>query len=1194
MKKISELITNSKYIILFISCILIIFSLIGIKLTKINYDILVYLPEEIETIKGQNILTDEFEMGAYSVLLTENLQGKDILSLEEKIKNIEGVSNVISIYDLVGTNIPIDILPVELHEKIHKENTDLLFVTFKESTSSNKTLEAIEEMRKINPRDLHISGMSAMVLDTMDVSESEIAIYIVVAVILCLIILELFLDSYLVPILLLLNIGFSILLNLGTNIFLGEISYITKALVAVLQLGVTTDFSIFLYHAYERKKKEGYKNTLAMQKAITETFTSVTGSSLTTIFGFLVLCTMNLTLGRDLGIVMAKGVFLGVLSVLTLFPSLLLIFDKLIVKWQHKTFHISFKKLNEFVLKRYKIIFIIFLILLIPAYLANKKVSVYYKIDSSLPKNLPSISSSKEVKEKFNIVSPEIILINKDLKTEEVEQMIKKIKEVPGIDLVISFKELESRGFSKNLLSEDIIKIFESGEYQMIFINSLYEIASDELNLQIKDVNKILKEYDEKSILAGEGPLMRDLVVTSDEDFKNVNTASIICIAIIMVFVLKSLSLPILLICAIEFAIFINFSFSYFGGVILPFVAPIILGTIQLGATIDYAILLTTTYLKERKTKDKKQAIFDTLNYVDEAILVSGMCFFAATFGVGLISKLEMISAICSLISRGAIISMIIAIVLVPSILLIFDSLILKTTYKKERKVINMKKIITLILGISIVFVPKSAYAYQKEETVYAKLDPSGNVYSTKVNIHLKNDKNVDLLKDYTDLENIINTNSNHTYQKNEKLLTWESNGNSIFYEGTTNKELPIKTEITYTLDGKNISLEELLGKKGHVKINIRYNNKLVTRKDINGKKTNLYTPFLVTTGMVFDNELNHNIEVNNGKVIENGKQYMILGLSSPGLYESLDIDEVKDFDTITIKLDTNKFELPDIYSVITPKLIEEKDLEIFDQMDELIESMDKLEENILALESGAKDLKKGINLLTKGSKEIEKSITLVLNNLKILNDGTEKLEKGLNDTLNALKMAKKQIEENEELDNIKKLIIENKKSSDIDLLKTTAYLEKLYEEVTDTTLIDNLIDTLSKLVVASSKINEGTTSLRNGVETLNSKTKEFTNGVNKIEKGTDKLYDGIKEYNKEGIQELVKKTSDANDFTTKLDTLLDLSKNYKTFSYNKNKNASTKFIYIISGVKVKEEEKIEEQEVVKKTFMDRVKDLFK
>lgn len=681
MKKIADNICKHKTLVLIITSILFLLSLIGAYLTKINYDILVYLPSDIETVKGQNILTEDFNMGSYAFVLTDNMSSKDILQLEENIKNIEGVNEVVSIYDLVGTTIPVDMLPNEITSKLSKDNTDLIMVTLNDSTSSLTTMNAISELRKLSDGKTKVSGMSSMVLDTKELSDKEIAIYVVIAVLLCLLILELSLNSYVIPVILLANIGISIMINLGTNIIFGEISYITKALVAVLQLGVTTDFSIFLYHSYEKEKELSKNKEEAMSKAITETFTSVLGSSLTTIAGFLVLCTMSLTLGKDLGLVMAKGVLIGVISAITLFPCLILTFDKLIEKTHHKELVLNFDKLNNFVIKHNKVILVIFVLLAIPLYLANSKVEVYYKLDQSLPETLESIQGNNILKEKFNIVSPEIILMDKDIKNDDINKMIDEIKEVEGIDFVLSSSNLSNLGITNEMLPSKLNNIIESENYQLLLVNSTYDIATDELNNQVDVVNKIIKKYDKNSILAGEGPLMKDLVNTSDTDFNNVNYSSMICILLIMFVVLKSLSLPFLLILTIEFAIIVNMSVSYFSGTVLPFVAPIVLGTIQLGATIDYAILMTTNYIKRRKDgMDKNKAMKETLSFCCNSIIVSGMCFFAATFGVGVYSKLEMVASLCTLISRGALISMFTVIVILPCVLLTFDKIIMKTT----------------------------------------------------------------------------------------------------------------------------------------------------------------------------------------------------------------------------------------------------------------------------------------------------------------------------------------------------------------------------------------------------------------------------------------------------------------------------------------------------------------------------------
>ena len=686
MKKISKFITNNSKLIVIISILLLIPALIGYVHTKINYDILVYLPKDIETIKGQNILTDDFKTGAFSFVFVDNKKAVDVLKLEEKIKDIKGVNKVFSIYDVTDTTIPVEFIPDELKDKLVKKDSTLMIVTFKESTSDEGTIEAVRELRKIAKDPSKVSGMTAMVVDTMELSDQEITAYVLIAVVLCFIVLIFATDSYMVPIFLLGNIGMAILYNLGSNIFLGEISYITKAITAVLQLGVTTDFSIFLYHKYEDLKKTNKDKKKAMELAINDTFKSVIGSSLTTIAGFLALCSMDLTLGKDIGLVMAKGVLFGLLCVLIIFPSLLLLFDKQIEKTKHKNFMPKFDKLINVIVKRRNIILVIFLILIIPAIYGNNKVGVYYKLDKSLPEDLGSSIANSRLKDEYNIVSPEMVLLNKNIKKEKVEELVDKLKEVKGIDLVLSPRTITN--LPTEIMPDDLESIMDSDKYQLIIINSTYEIASDELNEQVGIVNNIVKKYDKKAIVAGEGPLMKDLTVIADHDFKMVNYASILVIFLLMLIVLKSIGLPFILILTIEFAIFVNMAIAYYTGVTLPFIASIVVGTIQLGATIDYAILMSTTYLKERtKEKNKEKAMKETLSSCVPSIFISALCFFGATFGVSVYSKIDMIGSICTLLSRGAIISMIVVIFILPSLLLLFDKLIMKTTK-------NMKEVL--------------------------------------------------------------------------------------------------------------------------------------------------------------------------------------------------------------------------------------------------------------------------------------------------------------------------------------------------------------------------------------------------------------------------------------------------------------------------------------------------------------------
>ena len=687
MEKFGQFICKHKVAILIISLLLLIPSIIGYKATRVNYDILVYLPDNIETIKGENILADDFDMGAFSVVILENMQSKDIIELEKQFREVGNVEKVVGLTDIIGTDVPLEMLPDEIKDKLYKDNTTPVLVTFKDGISEDTTMETVEKLREISNENCKISGMTATVLDTRNLSDSEVIIYVMIAVALCLIILQLALDSYLAPVLMLLNIGMAVLYNMGTNAFLGQTSYITKAISAVLQLGVTMDFAIFLYHSYKAEKEKASNNDEAMATAIAKTLVSVLGSSLTTIAGFLALCSMNLTLGKDIGLVMAKGVLIGVITAVTTLPAMLLVFDKWVEKTKHKEILPRFEKVKNFNLKHYKAILVAFIVVLPFAVYGYTHTENYYNLSKSLPDTLNSIQANNELKDKFDMVSTELLLVDKNMPDYKLNEMLDKIESLDGIEWTLSYSKISKEvNIPKEMIPEDIRSIFESDKYQMVIINSKYEIATNELNSQIEEANKIIKEYDDTAILAGEGPLMKDLVEISDHDFNSVNTVSIAIILVIMVFVLKSVSLPIILITAIEFAIFINMGIPAYTGRVIPFIASIVIGTIQLGATIDYAILITTKYKTARiEGKDKHQAIDEALGTSIQSIIVSALCFFGATFGVGMYSKIEMIGSLCSLMARGAIISMITVLTVLPAFLIVFDKIICKTTANMRR-----------------------------------------------------------------------------------------------------------------------------------------------------------------------------------------------------------------------------------------------------------------------------------------------------------------------------------------------------------------------------------------------------------------------------------------------------------------------------------------------------------------------------
>lgn len=687
MKRIADKITNNSILILIVSFILLIVSVFGYINTRVNYDILVYLPDSIETIKGENILTDDFGLGSYAFVMVDNKSSNYILNLEDKIKNIKNVNAVYSVADVIDTTIPYDMLPDEVKDKLYSDNETIIFVTFDGSASEDSTITAVRELRETVSDATRVSSMTAMVIDTRDLSSQEIVAYVAIAVLFCLIILLLTTDSYIIPFLLLGNIGIAIIYNMGSNYFLGDISYITKSISAVLQLGVTTDFSIFLYHKYEDSKKKIKDKKKAMSDAIVQTFKSILGSSLTTFAGFLALCTMDLLLGKDIGIVMAKGVLFGLLTVVTIFPAFLLIFDKQIDKTKHKILLPEFKKLPKFITSKSKAILIIFIILMIPAYYGNSHYDVYYKLDDSLPKDLAFNVANSDLAKKFNITSPEIIILDKDVSSSEVEELTDELKNVKGIDLVLAPSEIINNGL-ETILPDELQDLFNNDKYQLVLTNSTYEIASDKLNDQITTINKIVHKYDKKAIVAGEGALMKDLISIADHDFKMVNYTSLAVIFVIMILVLKSLSLPMVLSLVIEFAIFVNMSIAYYTGTSLPFIASIVVGTIQLGATIDYAILMSTTYIEKRqKSADKKKCMEETLQFTIPSIITSALCFFAATSSVGFYTKIDMIGSICNLLAHGSLISMASVIFILPTLLMMFDKIVLKNKNAKKEGV---------------------------------------------------------------------------------------------------------------------------------------------------------------------------------------------------------------------------------------------------------------------------------------------------------------------------------------------------------------------------------------------------------------------------------------------------------------------------------------------------------------------------
>lgn len=684
MEKFGKVIVKLRIPILILSFLLLIPSAIGYFNTRVNYDILYYLPNEIETMQGQDILMDDFNKGAYAMVVVQNMDTKSTDRLIKKVESVDHVAQVISYTGIVGEDVPSEIVPSKFRKYFENDSTDttLFAIFFDNTTSSDDTMNAITQIREKTEGQAFISGMSAVVTDTKNLSEKETPLYVLIAVVLVCIVLAIFMDSFLVPVFFMISIGMAIVYNLGSNILLGEVSYITKALAAVLQLGVTLDYSIFLWHSYKEMKEiypDDHKEAMAV--AIGNTLTSVVGSSITTVAGFIALCFMSFTLGLDLGIVMAKGVVFGVIGCVTILPSLILTFDRALEKTMHREIMPNFDKLATFIVNHSWIFVIIFVVLLGPAIYGQNHTSVYYDLSDTLPDDLACSQANKKLEENFDMNSIYMILADSSMSTDTANEMLDKLGDVDGVQFALGLDTALKSGIPQEFLPAKTVSELKGEDYQIMMIATDYKIASDEINNQISKVNDIVKSYDSKAMVVGEAPCTKDLITITDKDFKTVSAVSIVAIFVIILFVLKSISLPIILVSAIEFAIFVNMGIPYFTHTQIPFIASVVIGTIQLGATVDYAILMTTRYKKERSQGyAKKEAIQIALSTSIPSIIVSALGFFAATFGVGCIASVDMIGSLCTLMARGAIISMFVVIFILPSLFVLFDKLIINTS----------------------------------------------------------------------------------------------------------------------------------------------------------------------------------------------------------------------------------------------------------------------------------------------------------------------------------------------------------------------------------------------------------------------------------------------------------------------------------------------------------------------------------
>lgn len=698
MQKFGRGVVKLRVPILIVSVLLLIPSIFGFLSTRINYDILSYLPSDIETMKGQDIMLDEFGKGGFSLVMLDGMDDKDVEKVKEKIEKVDHVCDVLWYDTLADVSLPKEVLPDDIYDFFNTDNSTMMAVFFDEATSADGSLEAVKEIRSIAGEQCFVSGMSSVVEDIKDLTMQEAPMYVVIAVILTSIILALTMDSFLIPLFFMLSVGMAIVYNMGTNFIQGEISFITEALAAVLQLAVTIDYSIFLWHSYkEEKEKHPGDNKEAMAVAIGKTITSVVSSSITTVAGFLALCFMSYELGMDMGIVMAKGVVIGVICCITVLPSMILVFDKALEKTMHKDLVPSLEKPSKFIIKHHAAFIVLFIVVLIPAVYGQINTNVYYNLTDTLPKDLNSVIANTKLDEEYNMATTHMLLVDADMKPKEVNSMLDEMGKVDGVSFSMSLDTLIGPSIPREMVPDSVTKILKSDKWQLMLVGSEYKVASDEENAQIDELSKILKSYDKDGMLIGEAAATKDLIDITDHDFKVVNVVSIAAIFIIILIALRSVSLPIILVAVIEFAITVNMGVPCFTNTTIPFIASVVIGTIQLGATVDYAILMTTRYKTERNAgKDKHEAVTIALCTSMKSIMVSALGFFASTFGVGVYSSVDMISQLCTLMSRGAIISMITVICILPSMLMLFDKVIINTTMgmkKKENKLYKLPEI---------------------------------------------------------------------------------------------------------------------------------------------------------------------------------------------------------------------------------------------------------------------------------------------------------------------------------------------------------------------------------------------------------------------------------------------------------------------------------------------------------------------
>lgn len=990
--KFGKAVTKKRKFILVLAVILLIPSIMGIMATRINYDVLSYLPDSIETMKGQEILQEDFGKGGFSMVMIEDMEKKDVAKVKSRIEDVDHVDSVIWYDSIMDVSVPYEILPDSIVDGFNSGDTTLMAVFFDTGVSEDESLQAVSEIRSIGGKQCFVSGMTAFVEDLKELAEAEEPIYVGLAVLLACIVLSIFMDSWAVPFIFLAGIGMAILYNLGSNVFTGEISYITKALSAVLQLGVTMDYSIFLWHSYcEERHKSPEDNNEAMAKAVAKTLSSVAGSSITTIAGFLALCFMTFTLGMDLGIVMAKGVLLGVIGSVTILPSLLLTFDRLIEKTRHTEIMPRFDRVSSFVTRHHKAFALLFVILLVPSFIGYQKADVYYNLDRSVPQSLPFAVANEKLGDEFDMNTTHMLLVDSQMDKKEVAAMMKEIDEVDGVKFTLGMESALGPAVPDEILPTGLESTLKSDDYQLILINSEYKVASDKVNGQIDAINEIVDKYDSGGMLIGEAPCTKDLIDITDRDFKVVSLISILAIFIIIGLVLRSPGLPVILVAVIELAIFINMGIPYYTGTVLPFIASICISTIQLGATVDYAILMTVRYRRERASgRDREAAVRIAHSATMPSVAVSALGFFAATFGVGIYSDIDIISSLCSLMARGAIVSMLVVMFILPSMLMIFDRNGGQGKMKKRNRQVTAvitAGLMAVSMGAGTVSV-HGATVPEKDETVYVVTDAAGEQQDVIVSDRLVNSDGAGKLEDVTSLKNIENTKGDEKFTRDGNRLVWNAAGEDIYYQGTTDREVPVTMDIRYYLDGEEISGADLQGKSGKVKISIDYS----CTED---------APFVAMSAMLLDDSTMKNVKVSSGKVIDDGDRRIVVAAAAPGLTGMApEIAEAAGIsDRVEITGTARKFDVEDIMTVVTGDLL--KDLDAGDlgslDLDGQIGAMDSAAKQLM---SGTDRLYNGLEALEEGSGTMKDGAAQAAEGSRALAAGTEALTQKINSKL--------------------------------------------------------------------------------------------------------------------------------------------------------------------------------------------------